>query len=62
MPIEIRKHEHKYKLQTKHIPLHRYVKEDGKTIKDLITGKDVIQVLECSCGDFSVQSFERTYT
>lgn len=54
-------HVHKFdNPQTKKVPLHNYVFEEGKTIKDLITGVDNLKQRICKCGAAETYSLERT--
>lgn len=52
-------HEHEFKLKTEIVPLRRYVKENGKMTKDLITGKDTLSVWVCDCGFKEAVNLER---
>lgn len=46
------KHEHDFRLKTIHVPLHKYIKDEGKgrMKKDLMSGKDILDVWVCECG------------
>lgn len=44
------KHQHKWIKTETVIPLRNYVFENGKIIKDLITGKDTLTQYICKCG------------
>lgn len=53
------KHEHKFEPTTTVVPLHNYVVEHGKIVKDLITGKDILKQLKCACGATDTLDLER---
>lgn len=52
-------HVHDFKLVTITVPLHNYVSEEGKFIKDLITGKDTLKQLVCACGEEQTLDLKR---
>ena len=52
-------HIHKFKPRKQVVPLHNYVTENGKIIKDLITGKDILKQLVCECGRVETTDLER---
>lgn len=43
-------HVHEFTPRTVLVPLRKYVKEDGKTVKDTITGRDTLKQFVCKCG------------
>lgn len=44
-------HAHDFKPIIITVPLHNYVYENGKIVKDLIAGKDKLKQLICRCGE-----------
>lgn len=52
-------HKHDFKPRTVLVPLRKYVREDGKTIKDTITGKDTLKQFVCKCGATETYDLER---
>lgn len=52
-------HTHEFKPRTIVVPLRKYVKEDGKTVKDTITGRDTLKQLVCKCGKVETTDLER---
>lgn len=53
-------HVHKFDIpQTKKVPLHNYVTERGKIVKDLITGADILKQRACICGAVETYSLKR---
>lgn len=53
-------HVHDFKPAKKVVPLHNYVIENGKIVKDLITGKDTLKQFKCDCGVIETVDLERT--
>ena len=44
----IKQHVHKLEPTETVVPLHSYVHENGKIVKDLITGRDVLRGFRCT--------------
>lgn len=55
-------HVHKFKPTSRVVPVHRYVVEQGKLVKDLITARDTLKQFVCSCGKTETVDVERVKT
>jgi hypothetical protein len=53
------KHVHDFAPHQSIVPLHNYIIEKGRIIKDLISGKDVLRQYKCKCGVIQTVDLER---
>jgi len=53
------KHVHDFQPAKKIVPLHNYVIENGKIIKDRIQGRDILKQYVCACGETQTADLER---
>lgn len=52
-------HVHKFDRVTTKVPVHNYVIEKGKPVKDLITAADTLMQFVCECGKVETYDLKR---
>ena len=56
--LEPHKHKFTEPFETVEV-LRKYIKEDGKMVKDTMTGKDTLRHRRCACGAVETYDLER---
>ena len=53
------KHEHIFELTSAVVPLYKYISEDGKRVKQYISGRDTLKQFKFKCGKTNTVDLER---